>query len=245
MANLLFAELKSRVVVSEAQGELHESHSIKRCAYADPVYWEERYISGKNEESLFEWLLSWQELETILAPELQQCGAVEGTILHPGCGNSTLGTDMRKAGFGIKGILNTDISPTVILMMKKLYSDCLYEVDDALNMTTATELADLIPFNAVVDKGTLDAFTCTDSIAMKKKTVNQYLSEVHRLLDPYGRFILISFGQPETRMQFFNPAQWKLCGDIRTIRNGAQSTNDRKQNYFVYVFEKVMPTITA
>lgn len=239
MANL-FAELKSKVTVTEAAEEVNESNSIKRDPYGDPKYWEERYVNGEEKE-LFEWLLSWHELEAYITPELKKCGGDIGTILHPGCGNSTLGTDMRKAGYGLKGILNTDISPTVIENMNKLYGlECIYLVDDALNMINANN-SDFKPFNAVVDKGTLDAFTCTDSIIMKKKIVETYLNEVYNLLKIGGYFIMISFGIKETRLQYFNINHWKLCGEVLTIRNTCESSSALNQCFYMYVFEKIEP----
>ncbi|KIZ01930.1 hypothetical protein MNEG_6033 [Monoraphidium neglectum] len=52
-------------------------------------------------------------------------------------------------------------------------------------------------FGTVVDKGTLDAVLCSGT---GLGDVRCYVSETHRVLSPGGVFLLISLGQPETRL---------------------------------------------
>jgi SAM-dependent methyltransferase len=190
-------------------------------SYGDSSFWEERYATDGSKGSIFEWLLTWNDMAELLIPELNRSGASAGNILHCGCGNSTLGTDLRLAGFGQASVLNTDISPTVIAQMRLRFPDCKYEVDDALDMIVARENG---PFNAILDKGTLDAFACTDDIASKKKVIDQYLNQVLQVLRTDGIFIVISFGQPETRLKFFDK-RWTLNGEVRRLGSN-----------FLYVF---------
>jgi ubiquinone/menaquinone biosynthesis C-methylase UbiE len=67
-----------------------------------------------------------------------------------GCGNSKLSFQMWQAGF--KNMVNIDISPSVIQQMKKEFPDLEWEVMDATKMTYKDS-----EFDAIIDKGTLDA----------------------------------------------------------------------------------------
>ena len=111
--------------------------------------------------------MDWPQLSDCLGPILEGCGAaaVDGRILHVGCGNSALGVDMRQAGFGGGGVVNTDIAPTVVAQMRQRFPEDIWEVDDALNMAYARAAP---RFNAVVDKGTLDAFACSEGAQVSR-----------------------------------------------------------------------------
>lgn len=64
-------------------------------------------------------------------------------------------------------------------------------------------------FDAVVDKGTLDAIICGDESTCKP---DQVLSEVNRVLKKGGVYICVSFGMPEYRMDYFQAPtlKWKV-----------------------------------
>ena len=198
------------------------SLSASSPAYGDADYWHERYAatsapSSSSSPPSYEWLLSWVQLKSYLEPELQG----RPRILHPGCGSSTLGTDLRESGFGGELTMNSDISPAVIEQMQRLHPECVYVVDDALSMSAARravcgnfeEEEDVQNrfFDCVLDKGTLDAFACTTGTqAEKRAVVHRYLNEVRAILDPAnGRFLCISFGQPETRKHYFPADEWR------------------------------------
>ena len=61
--------------------------------YGDPSYWDERY--SKNEGSMFDWLESYAQLESLLKIYIKK----EHKILVLGCGNANFSEDMYDAGY--------------------------------------------------------------------------------------------------------------------------------------------------
>jgi hypothetical protein len=227
----LFRELRARVTEVQETATATESTLLPRPAYGNAAYWEERYAGA--ETTTFEWLITWLDIAEIIIPYLRECGAADPSarLLHVGCGNSTLGTDVRLAGFGSAFFLNTDIAPTVIRQMQDRFPQCNYEVDDALDMKQARSHP---PFHAVIDKGTLDAFACIEDIQEKKASIVKYLGEVYQVLTDNGILIVVSFGQRQTRLQYFGPL-WSLVGDVREVRGGLLES----KKYYVYVLRRV------
>jgi SAM-dependent methyltransferase len=101
----------------------------------------------------------------------------------------------------IQQVVNTDISPVVIAQMRadaaacsnQLRTNCSWEVADCRAMPQYADDS----FGTVVDKGTLDAVLCSGTGLGDARC---YVSETHRVLAPGGAFLLISLGQPETRL---------------------------------------------
>ncbi|KAH8065930.1 methyltransferase domain-containing protein [Aureococcus anophagefferens] len=58
-------------------------------------------------------------------------------------------------------------------------------------------------FDVVVDKGTLDAMACHDDEKIALRRGRRYVSECFRVLAPGGVLLVASFGQPETRLKYF------------------------------------------
>lgn len=102
MAIHFLSELKTKVPIIN-QVETLDISLKKADPYGDRDYWEKRY--AESESSTFEWLITWSDLETEIGPMLCKFGGDSGKIMHVGCGNSSLGTEMRLAGFGAAGIL--------------------------------------------------------------------------------------------------------------------------------------------
>ncbi len=99
-------------------------------------------------------------------------------------------------------MVNTDISPVIIAQMNAdaaawpdgpARRNCSWEVADCRSMPQYADES----FGTVVDKGTLDAVLCSGTGLGDARC---YVSETHRLLAPGGAFLLISLGQPETRL---------------------------------------------
>ena len=66
--------------------------------YGDKHYWESRYAQTSNSaDSIYEWYLSFTELQPYLVPELTRLG-MSSPLLVTGCGNSTLCEDLLQCG---------------------------------------------------------------------------------------------------------------------------------------------------
>ena len=64
-------------------------------------------------------------------------------------------------------------------------------------------------FDAVIDKGTLDAVICGDENVCDPDKV---ISEVDRVLSKNGLYVCITFGMPENRMDYLQKPtlHWKV-----------------------------------
>jgi len=251
MASFL-AELQRKVPKAEALAVVENSDNggtATRTPYAQPEYWEERYQTDGPTGANFEWLLTWAELRTSLAPELEQLGAraAETRILHPGCGNSTLGVDLKQDGFGRGGILNTDISSTVIHQMRAQFPDSTWEVDDCLDMAVARcwsgdgdEGGPVGQYQVVIDKSTLDCLITVDgSEQVKAANVGSYLDQIKAVLTPEGTLVVISNGAPEVRRKLFDRLGWRLIREPGRIKKAAEQSGGKAappaMAYFIYV----------
>ncbi|KAI8474620.1 MAG: hypothetical protein J3K34DRAFT_517946 [Monoraphidium minutum] len=162
-------------------------------AYSACSYWDGRYAQRATH---FDWFFSYSALRPLLRHAMTLPGM---PALHVGCGNSDLSIGIGEDG---TPVINTDISPVVISQMRvgaaawpdgPARRNCSWEVADCRGMPQYADDS----FGAVVDKGTLDAVLCSGT---GLGDVRCYVSEMHRLLAPGGVFILISLGQPETRL---------------------------------------------
>lgn len=75
---------------------------------------------------------------------------------------------------------------------KKIKITTIDEVMDARDMKYKNNCFDL-----VIDKSTLDSFLCGEHSFIN---VAIYLKEVQRILKVGGRFIIISYGKPDNRL---------------------------------------------
>ena len=112
----------------------------QKPSYADASYWNDRYA---KKDDAFEWLCGWEQLEPLWWRRVTNATRV----LHAGCGTSLVGADL--------GAVNVDVSPECIDAMRKARPDGDWRVADCLALPFADD-----SFDAVLDKGTLDAFCC-------------------------------------------------------------------------------------
>jgi EEF1A lysine methyltransferase 4 len=107
---------------------------------------------------------------------------------------------------GYEHIVNIDFSETCIQRMCKLNTkrQCEYIVADCRSMPEFQEGQ----FGCVVDKGTLDAMMCGTDVFVH---VADALAEYHRVLQPGGCLILISYGHPHSRIHYLdNGLEWTV-----------------------------------
>jgi ubiquinone/menaquinone biosynthesis C-methylase UbiE len=127
-------------------------------------------------------------------------------------------------------IVNTDISPTVIDQMAQRFESSAQEwlVDDAMKMQFADS-----SFDIVLDKGTIDALLCVEDIAAKATNATKICGEVFRCLGAGGKYVIISFGPPETREKHFmlDQLDWTLVSTEKLLAEG-------KATHYIYTLQK-------
>lgn len=192
--------------------------------YGKPEYWDQRY--GAN-SSNFDWYMSYQGLKEHLEPYLKS----DCRILMVGCGNSRLSEGLYEAGY--KSIVNIDISSVCIEQMKERYSQSHPDMDfitmDATKLDLPSE-----SFDVVIDKGTLDAILCgTDSY----ENAAAMLKEISRVLKPAGSLLVITYGQPDTRMEHFEKRElsWSTS---HTLISASGEDQEPGSTYHMYAMTK-------
>merc|ERR1712039_579791 len=136
-------------------------------------------------------------------------------------------------------ITNIDISMVVVKAMQEKYRDkpgMSYTQCDA----RAMELPDQ-DFNVVLDKATLDSILCGEG---STHNAQKMLQEVSRVLQPNGKYIAISHGQPSYRLTYLQrpefdwtvhtyPVQKPMMGMTASL-----SSDDKDNVHYIYVCVK-------
>ncbi|XP_018578007.1 methyltransferase-like protein 13 [Anoplophora glabripennis] len=189
--------------------------------FSQKEYWDTFF--KKRGSKAFEWYGEYPDLSS----DLHKYIKTQDNVLISGCGNSTLGRDLYDIGF--RNITNIDISEVVIRQMSqntRERDDLKYIQMDALSMSF-----DNAQFSVVVDKGTLDALMPNDRADTLSK-VNQYFTEIQRVLKSGGRYICISLLQEhilKSILNYFPKNNWMFratrCFEVekRALENGENS----------------------
>eukprot|EP00928_Gymnodinium_smaydae_P075392 TRINITY_DN58404_c0_g1_i1.p1 TRINITY_DN58404_c0_g1~~TRINITY_DN58404_c0_g1_i1.p1 ORF type:complete len:304 (+),score=47.67 TRINITY_DN58404_c0_g1_i1:46-957(+) len=139
----------------------------------------------------FEWILGFEELKQYLDPK--QLNVDGGAALIVGCGRSSLSKDLKLGGF-FEEVISLDYDPVVIETMRQaepslqwICADCCSEeaMAGALDAARFGKGQHSL-FDAVIDKGTMDAVLCED------EKVAGLLCECYRALKPGGVYICVS-----------------------------------------------------
>ena len=85
---------------------------------------------------------------------------------------------------------------------RETYPKMVFRKMDALNMNVFQDEM----FDTIFDKGTLDAVMCSDNFVVDS---HKMISEVYRILKPGGRYICITYGDPEHRKKHFEIKKWE------------------------------------
>ena len=163
--------------------------------YGDAEYWQDRYL---RDPEPFDWYQKYSGLREHLVQHIKP----NHRILMVGCGNSRLSEEMYDDGF--RNIHNVDISSVVIQAMQEKNArrdEMTWEVMDCTHMEPLKSSS----FDVVIDKGTLDAILCGSS---STASAEQMCSECARVLKDEGVFILISYGQPESRIGYLDKPEY-------------------------------------
>jgi spermidine synthase len=137
---------------------------------------------------------------------------------------------------GYTNLTNIDISEVVIEQMKKQYRDregCKWLQMDA----TAMKEFDNESFSVVLDKGTLDAMMSEESDSLNEMIQN-YFSEISRVLKTMGRYICISLLQEHiiNKLLSFFPANNFLFRVVRCLEAEEKTASTNEDGSSMPVF---------
>mmetsp|Transcript_3336 Transcript_3336/g.5190 ORF Transcript_3336/g.5190 Transcript_3336/m.5190 type:complete len:213 (-) Transcript_3336:60-698(-) len=199
--------------------------------YGNNSYWDDRY---ENDPEPFDWYQRYNELKDILNENAPK----ESQVLVIGCGNSSLSKDMVSDGYEL--IMNIDISKVVIDQMILRHEKDLnlkWKCMDALKMDFENE-----SFQTVIDKGTLDSIMCGDNASTNSLDM---CMEINRVLKPGGKYIVITYGTPDTRLITLqnNSLDWHVT--MKTVQKPyvedsptEDSTDEIPSTHYIYICHK-------
>jgi len=94
-------------------------------------------------------------------------------------------------------------------------------------------------FEAVIDKGTMDSILCGEG---STKNVAVMCKHISRVLKPGGAYIVVSYGQPDYRMNYFDKPEYNWT--VLPVQNvnkpcvSAVADPDPANVHYVYVMQK-------
>mmetsp|Transcript_22009 Transcript_22009/g.21701 ORF Transcript_22009/g.21701 Transcript_22009/m.21701 type:complete len:159 (-) Transcript_22009:30-506(-) len=142
---------------------------------------------------------------------------------------------------GFINSINIDISQVVIKAMQEKYRD--KQTMRFLHMDGRNMEFDDATFDAVIDKGTLDAILCGENSTTH---ANKMISEVYRVLSPTGVYVAITYGQPPHRYPYLDKSEYNWEITVHQVQKptiastAALATDDRDQPnvHYLYVCKK-------
>jgi hypothetical protein len=180
--------------------------------YASESYWTERY---SHDREPFDW---FQRFATCapFAEALRSIVSKSDQLLIVGAGTSRLGEEMYADGY--TNVYNLEISPLAVKLLDDRYARAGgLPIDNRIGDATALAFNDG-SFDALIDKGTLDALLCADLA-----TGHAMLAEASRVLrQTGGLFVHITDSPPDVRLPLLNtPAfRWRLLEHFTLPRPG-------------------------
>ncbi|KAK0120044.1 hypothetical protein ONS95_011458 [Cadophora gregata] len=195
-----------------------------------PEFWDNRYAEhitspDSNESTAeqtipsFEWFRDYSKLRAFFQKWLPIPGGAE-VILHLGCGNSTLTSDLYSEGY--KNQISVDFSQVVInaMMMKYAALGTTWSVMDVRKLEFQDASIDV-----AIDKGTLDAFlhgSLWDPPEDVREHVGAYVDQVARVLKPGGKWLYITYRQPHfMKPLLLREEKWTLGVETLVDPDGA------------------------
>ena len=156
-------------------------------------------------------------------------------VLVIGCGTSTMSVEMHESG-RFPHIVNIDVS-TVAIEKMRAQTAGVAGLEWTVMSCTKMDFPDAT-FDMVFDKGTIDAVVCQTK---GNECASQTLAEVHRVLKPGGRFILISFGGPAQRLALFKREKldWRLLPPLHIHRYEDYDPSDIRTSIIAAISVKV------
>ncbi|QDZ23017.1 methyltransferase [Chloropicon primus] len=185
---------------------MSEAAERRAVPFGDSEYWVERY--EREAEDGFEW---YPGAESIVCEELSHLTSEERgwRWLEIGSGSSALASKL--AGEHSSATLCvSDVAPNVVATMKeRLLQGGAQNLEFAVLDATSMKCIRSESMDLVFDKGTLDAIDCLDH---EHAGTSRCLSEVRRVLNPGGSYLLVSCREPEGRRRDFE------LGGLRLVK---------------------------
>ena len=142
---------------------------------------------------------------------------------------------------GFEDITNIDFSTKVISQIeeknKSKYPKMTFKILDVLDMQEIQTGS----YNVVFDKATLDSILCGDNSG---NHAQKMISEIYRVLALGGRYICITYGDPEHRKKYFEMQQWSNLSVDKMPKPNLNITNEDNNNinsknyHYIYVMKK-------
>ncbi|CAE7035928.1 EEF1AKNMT [Symbiodinium natans] len=209
---------------------------MRAQTFGTQQYWEEFYSSDAADAEEFEWFCGYEDLRPFfrhfadsLISRTQQT-----RLLVAGCGNSRLTFDVYDDVVADEGlpvdIWNVDYAEAAL--------DRLRGIADgrAMNWAVAdlTNLSEqdfpTASFDIVLDKGTMDALFCAGSDAVAAAT-----REMHRILRPGGRMIMVSGVPPAKDVLSAFADGWDVLADGSPfIMDDGEATINLRAHFYVF-----------
>ncbi|KAI4134976.1 MAG: hypothetical protein LQ347_001061 [Umbilicaria vellea] len=201
--------------------------AIDNAELASADYWNHRY-EGIGVEEAYDWFRDWEQLGAWFKDHLSRPHA---KVLHLGCGNSTLTSDLHRLGFTHQ--TNIDFSDVVITAMDAKYKNlnAVWKVMDVRQMDGLLDNS----FSYAIDKLTMDSMfhgSVWDPPDDVRENIDRYLREVVRVLVPGGTFLYISSRQPHFMKPLLAREDWDLS--VETLPDRERGVFE----YFAYVMKK-------
>lgn len=208
------------------------------AGYGVPSFWDEYYSRSDHSYDWYQPYPSFRKMITRIAQS-------NSKILIPGCGNSLMMEDMINDGFS--DVTGLDISRVVIDQMKEKYSDIPLLSWIQGNICHTEIPADT--YDVIIDKGLHDSLLCT--IDNVDRNINDYFTEIQRMLTRAGVFICISYVRPDMMLDQIdiddiedrNFRTWDV--DVEMIEKPKEggAANEREEQddldprnmYFIYI----------
>lgn len=147
-------------------------------------YWEHEYARHPED---FEWYAEYKDVRDLIVPLVSP----RDKVLHVGCGTSNVGLYLQR-DTGAQ-VMNIDVSGNALELAKGAarrvatpHNTMQFKRADVRQLPAAWAAT----YSMVIDKGTLDALSCSRDDG--EGNVQRMLDEVHRVLLPDGVLVLVT-----------------------------------------------------